>query len=211
MDKKKHCLIVAAGDFDLALFKIKYNPNVLLLVLDGAANHFLSLDVIPDYIMGDFDSIQAETVAYFTNKTQLLKNPNQNSTDLEKAILFAIEQKATHIDIISAMSGERTDHLLENLSVLKKYHAPDQYQITLYHKQEIITFLRDQNLNFSGSVGGQVGIFGFPLAVGNSKGLLWELENYTLEIGRQSSSSNKMKDTQVELNIKGEAILIRPV
>ncbi len=134
---------------------------------------------------------------------------SQNYTDLEKAIQFCASKGAKSIVIVNALGGERTDHSLTNFSILKRYHGKS-YKIQLVTKMEIIEFLKNETRHFRGSKGAKFGLFGFPKAKAYSKGLLWEMNDYPLELGFMESSSNILKDSNITITVKGEALMIRP-
>jgi len=134
---------------------------------------------------------------------------SQNYTDLEKAIQFCASRGAKSIVIVNALGGERTDHSLTNFSILKRYHGK-LYKIQLVTKMEIIEFLKNETIHFSGSRGAKFGLFGFPKARASSKGLLWEMKDYPLELGVMESACNVLKDSNITITVKGEALMIRP-
>jgi thiamine pyrophosphokinase len=133
----------------------------------------------------------------------------QNYTDLEKGIQFCALRGAKSITIVSALGGERTDHSLVNFSILKRYHRKP-YKVQLVTKKEVIEFLKNETVNFKGTRGAKFGLFGFPKARAFSKGLLWEMNDYPLELGLTESSCNILKDSNITITVKGEALMIRP-
>ncbi len=91
----------------------------LIIAADGGSNHALALDVKPDVVIGDLDSIDAATrqrlqqvgahfITYPTHK---------DFTDLELALQYAVECGASEITICGALGG-RWDQSLANLMLL---------------------------------------------------------------------------------------------
>ena len=207
--QKLHAIILAAGNFDTKYLENFDLKNSLFIVLDGAANQLQNTNYCPDYIIGDFDSIDQDTLSFFNHKTQLIKNPDQDTTDLEKALIFIQQFDVQKITILGAAQGERTDHLLYNLSLLKKFYQLDQ-TLEIHQDQEIFCFLKDKNFSFLGQKNEVVALFGAPKAQINSKGLVWELKDYPVIWLEQSSACNRILNEKVELNVQGEIFLIRP-
>lgn len=100
------------------------------LIRDGAFDVILAADsgmeflkreqLIPDIIIGDFDSVKPETLAYFKkipSITWRTLNPVKDDTDTEFAIRYAIGDGASSITLLGA-TGTRLDHVLGNISIL---------------------------------------------------------------------------------------------
>ena len=72
----------------------------LLLCADGGANRiYHAFDTSeeraqfrPDVIIGDLDSVEEEVCKFFEEHgTRVYKNPNQDTTDLEKSLQYVLE------------------------------------------------------------------------------------------------------------------------
>ena len=210
-------LMIANGSFDEELFN-RLRPGKTLVVLDGACNNLYQKEIVPDYIMGDFDSISIECKEHFLSilgGDKIISLPDQSKTDLHKGIEFCDQLSASSIIIIGALGGERTDHEILNLTLLKRLHNPHR-SLMIYSKKEIIQFLKDETITFEATVKAKFGLFGFLKATatsrgeGEEKGLEWELNNYHLEFGGPSSACNEIYSSPVILSIQGEALMIRP-
>lgn len=183
-------------------------PHKTIIVLDGAANHLR--DLVPHYILGDFDSILPKTEKKYRElQVSFIHLHDQEHSDLEKAIIFAKEKGAKRILITSALGGERTDHTLSNLSLLKALYSKE-CAIQIYTSKEIICFLKDETFHFSGSIGAPCAFFGWPKATVSSSGLVWDVKKWNTEIGGKVSSSNRLKTPHVEIKVAGELLLIYP-
>lgn len=182
--------------------------NRTIIVLDGAANKLEHL--VPHYILGDFDSITPATEEKYRQlSVTFIEAEDQDYTDLEKAILFAKEQGATTISICCALGGERTDHTLGNLSLLKKVYAKE-CSIILHTPKELIRFLKDETFHFEGKVGAQCAFLGWPRARVTTQGFVWEVEDWDTEIGGPISSCNQLKKSQATITVEGDVLLIYP-
>lgn len=88
--------------------------------VDGGAEVLKKCGIIPHLIVGDFDSVNTDTLEFFrTRGTRILHIPEQNSNDLEKALQTV--GKETSKFILIGFLGSRFDHTLATLFVLKKY------------------------------------------------------------------------------------------
>ncbi|MDU3397053.1 MAG: thiamine diphosphokinase, partial [Clostridiales bacterium] len=74
----------------------------------------------PDMIVGDFDTVRPETLAYYRRREHIVwdaHQPEKNETDTELALLKAQASGCGEIVILGATGG-RMDHTLGNLHLL---------------------------------------------------------------------------------------------
>lgn len=92
----------------------------LFIACDGAAQKAVALGVVPDVVSGDFDSLDWEAARAALPRTEFVATPDQNRTDLEKAVGIARERRATGLTIAGAAGG-RIDHTLGNAALLLRW------------------------------------------------------------------------------------------
>ncbi|MGE3320533.1 MAG: thiamine diphosphokinase [Candidatus Berkiella sp.] len=90
-----------------------------LICTDGAADTLLQYKLIPNVIIGDFDSL-ANAKERFP-QSQLVKIDDQNTTDFEKALQYCIKFPNKKIVCLGALGGF-ADHGIHNLSLMVQYH-----------------------------------------------------------------------------------------
>ena len=87
-----------------------------IIAVDGSANKLFDLEIIPNVIIGDLDSLQN-----IKNKNiELVKTPDQNKTDFRKTLEWCIEKNILNISIFG-ISGESEDHFLGNYYTLSDF------------------------------------------------------------------------------------------
>ena len=129
--------IIANGE---PLDRIRLN-NILadvdiIIAADGGADICKKNLIIPDYIIGDLDSI--EEISYF-EKSKIIKRPSQDNSDMEKALEFAKRFDADVIKIISAL-GKRSDHAIINVIVFTQFEFNQKLEIyDNYGKMRILS------------------------------------------------------------------------
>ncbi len=90
-----------------------------LLAADGGANHLARIGLKPRYTIGDLDSITPQTRAWIGGE-RLVHRPDQNHTDLEKALIFVFDElKLARLTVLAALGG-RHDHAIGNLGLLAR-------------------------------------------------------------------------------------------
>lgn len=81
----------------------------------------LERGIIPDFALGDFDSVTVDELQQIQEKVSEISvfPAEKDETDLELAIDWAIHQKPSNIYIFGATGG-RMDHFLANIQLLQK-------------------------------------------------------------------------------------------
>lgn len=90
----KKCIIIANGKAP-SKSVIKYLQTIgysALFCADGGADSAKKSGFVPDYIIGDFDSANDQTIRYFKNKSKIIRIKRQNDTDVEKCLKFIIKK-----------------------------------------------------------------------------------------------------------------------
>lgn len=100
------------------LKKILSNVSIIIAA-DGGAELCRYYSIKPDYIIGDLDSITKETRKKFAD-TKIIFEPDQNFTDLQKALRFSCTLKPDRIIILFAF-GKRIDHTICNILIFQNY------------------------------------------------------------------------------------------
>ena len=106
--KMKSCIIIANGDSPKRGI-IKYllkNGAESIIAADGGANTSFKLGIVPDFIIGDFDSVKPKVKKYFADKSELIHIERQDDTDVEKALKFAIEKQYKTVYLLGG-TGDR--------------------------------------------------------------------------------------------------------
>lgn len=85
-----------------------------VICTDGSADKLLEFDLTPHVIIGDQDSTSLNELSY---RGLWIKTPNQDKTDLHKALEWCLVNGLKEIVVLGAM-GEREDHALSNLHLL---------------------------------------------------------------------------------------------
>jgi len=144
-----------------------------IICADGAANKLIELNIIPNFIIGDMDSIKKKYLKKYDIK--ILKIYNQNLNDLSKCLLWLKEQKVREIDIIG-FDGKRFDHSLGNFSVVMKSISFININIFTGHGKFITC---DKKLILKNCKNKHISIFNRSEKIKiNSKNLKYELKDF---------------------------------
>jgi thiamine pyrophosphokinase len=100
-----------------------------------------------------------------------------DTTDLQKAIAFALERGASEIDVVAA-GGGRADHALANLSVLTIFRGVP----VRMHDDQFVISLVDGMTEIEGEPGTLVSLVAIGTCQGvTTTGMRWDLTDFTLE------------------------------
>jgi len=118
----KRVFIISNGiinDPEFIRQKLKEMNAPIIICADGATRYLRPLDIVPEFIIGDMDSIDDDTMRYFNKRgTTILTYPgNKDETDTQLALEYALKLKPDEIFIFGAL-GARIDHALANISLL---------------------------------------------------------------------------------------------
>ena len=117
MNDKKNVSVILNGQMptDDTIIDQITNSDYIIAV-DGSANKLFDLEIIPDVIIGDLDSLQN-----IKNKNiKLVQTSDQNKTDFRKTLEWCIEKNILNISIFG-ISGESEDHFLGNYYTLSDF------------------------------------------------------------------------------------------
>jgi thiamine pyrophosphokinase len=202
---RKHALIIANGEPPqkkrLALL-IQQAGKVICA--DGGANTALKMGITPDAIVGDLDSVHAEALVKF-RRVAIHEDRNDETTDLEKAIAWAIQLKYDHITVVGA-SGRRLDHTVGNLGVLPKFF-PDAI-VTLVDDHGELCYV-GREYTFEAGKGDVVSLLPLNRCEGvSTTGLRYPLEGEILELGVREGTSNIVVSSPVSIKVKKGHLLL---
>ena len=95
------------------------NRDDLIIAADGGCLHCLTLGLTPQVIVGDMDSIPADTLKSFEmTGTEIVRHEaRKDQTDLELALQLALDRGARQVVVLAAL-GLRWDMTLANVMLL---------------------------------------------------------------------------------------------
>ncbi len=175
MNDKKNVSVILNGQMptDDTIIDQITNSDYIIAV-DGSANKLFDLEIIPDVIIGDLDSLQN-----IKNKnTELVKTPDQNKTDFRKTLEWCIEKNILNISIFG-ISGESEDHFLGNYYTLSDFGEKISWKA--YTDFSVISPCVG-NKKFDSFKGQKVSLFCMKgSSTVNSKNLEYPLQSYPLK------------------------------
>jgi thiamine pyrophosphokinase len=195
--------LIANGEIDLSEELISEIKSAqAIIAVDGGLAHCKAYGLMPDFIIGDFDSTPQELLNSFPLVPTKVYPVEKDKTDLELAVELALTLNPSQIRIFGALGG-RIDHLLANVYLLSLCPG----KIFLESKKQKI-FVIDQKIAltpFASQIISLIPLNG-PVYGVTTKGLKWELSQATLT-QQFASISNVALDTNVSIEVENGNLL----
>lgn len=181
-----------------------------IIGVDRGCSYLLKNNIYPDYIVGDFDSINKEDFRKLERKNikKYQYNCEKDSTDSDIAINLAINMKATEVYMFS-MIGSRLDHSFANLGLLSKADKNNIQAYIINDNNKI--FITSKKVTIKKELGYKyVSFLAYCDKVEhfNIKNAKYDLEDYTLNIGDNRTVSNEFINDDIEISFKSGKVLI---
>lgn len=214
----KRAVIVSGGELDeeLTLREIGERGTGCVIVVDRGLEFLYSHQIVPDYIVGDFDSVSREIVDYYRvqkNVPVRAHNPVKDASDTELAIRLAMTVGSKELLILGATGG-RLDHLWANIqSLMIPFKAGIDAKII--DRQNLVRIIGggETRLKKSKAYGQFFSVFpiGNEIFGFNISGAKYPLKNHTLTSDNSLCVSNEIAGDAEEAVIwfpSGEVILM---
>lgn len=180
--------------------------DTLLLCADGGADTARRYDLVPDYIVGDLDSISRESSAGVDPTHIIRVDADNTGTDIQKVLRHAVDLGISEA-VLLGFTGGRTDHLLWNLSVFKTFAE----QIALRIVDEYCDLrLIGQRIRFRATIGQKISLcpLNGPVDGITTTGLKFALQNESLVPGLRDGISNEVVGDIVEIEVERGDLLL---
>ncbi|NLK20960.1 MAG: thiamine diphosphokinase [Epulopiscium sp.] len=203
-------LIFAGGNIrDYSFCNSYVNQADCIICADKGMEHAKNMNLLPDLIVGDFDSASEEAIAFYKNKSVPFKTfpTEKDKTDTELALEYAIHKGAKQIWIVGGI-GSRMDHTLGNIHLLY-LSLKSKIPATLIDAHNQIHLI-DDRITIVGNKNDYVSLIPFSLEVTgvSTKGLYYPLENAILRGGSSYGVSNAITDSKAFITIKSGLLLV---
>lgn len=223
-------LIVTGGfiDNEFTLAYVNRENYQVTFAVDHGLDFFYRTGLVPDYIVGDFDSVEKKVLSAYAVerdegvqqsesgcRPQIIRlNPVKDDTDTEHAVHMALDMGCDSIHIFGA-TGTRLDHVLENLQLLGLALKRNAECVMIDPHNRIRLINKRTVLTKRGQFGKYVSLIPYtPQVTGLTlEGFVYPLSNYTMSsfyvenASSISGVSNEIKDEKAGISMT-EGILV---
>ena len=211
------CIIISAGHF--VPMEIPIAENDLVIACDAGFIYAEQLGILPDLIVGDFDSLsEAGTMAMRSlreiaesDPDRIVKlNVKKDDTDTIKAVKIALSKGYRKFMLYGSLGGKRIDHSIANLQTLLfiKHNGGTGYII---EENRVLLIAENETIRFNRGNSGMVSIFSVSeVSKGVTiRGLMYSLENGELRNDFPLGVSNEfIIDEEAEITVREGTLLI---
>lgn len=199
---EKICYIVGAGDNSGTDFLKRENDYVI--AADGGLLTLQKKNIVPNMIMGDFDSL-----GYIPDGENVIQHEvMKNDTDMMLAVKKALEMGYKHIKLYGGTGG-RVDHTISNIQTML-YASRNGATIEMIDKMNRYQIITDSAIEIEGPEQSGFSIF----AVGgvahkvNIENAMYLLRDFELSPDNPRGTSNSFVGKKVTISVEKGSLLI---
>ena len=209
--RKGKCILIGAGD--LTVGAINKTEADFVIAIDGGMAYLNLLELEPDLIIGDFDSVtetdrKALAILERDYPEKVIRlNPEMDDTDMLYALKYALERGFREFRLYAATGG-RIDHTMANIQCLLylKNHEATGY---LMDGNAMTMIIKNETVCFQEDLEGYLSL----LCLSNKaegvdiRGMKYELTDYTMTNDFPIGISNEFIGKKAEISVKnGELV-----
>jgi thiamine pyrophosphokinase len=189
-------VVLGGAGFAAARLRDEAADATAVVAADAGAAFCLEAGLMPDAVVGDFDSL-AEPVRARIPADRLFGSDWAETNDLEKALAHVAARWRDDVDVAlaagAAFEGGRADHALANLGPLV---AEPHARITMVDGEGRLFALRRGRATFEGLTGATLSVLPWTLhgVTVSERGVRWPLERAAIRLGGRGISNALTQD-----------------
>ena len=177
------------------------------------SEYLYDYEIMPNIILGDFDSISEEKLKKIEEKqVEIIKfPPEKDYTDTEIAIMEAMKRGADTIYLFGGL-GTRADHSLGNIGLLLTTKNKGARLLIVDDHNKI--YLADKNMSLNGSQGEIISFHALSDVVKGFeiRGAKYNLNSYDMHLLDPRAVCNEFIDTPINIKYEsGELLIIHAI
>ncbi|MDC7295402.1 thiamine diphosphokinase [Butyrivibrio sp. DSM 10294] len=218
LDKSEpKCIIISAGHF--VPMEIPIGEEDLVIACDAGYLYAEQLGILPDLIVGDFDSLSQAGPAAVRSLQEIAESDpdrivkldvRKDDTDTIKAVKIAFSKGYRKFMLYGCLGGSRIDHSLANIQTLLfiKHHGGNGY---IMEENRIVLIAENETIRFHRGNSGMISVFSVSeISRGVTlRGLMYTMENGELGNDFPLGVSNEfIIDEEAEITVREGTLLI---
>lgn len=209
MKQSKKALIIANGNLgDASSLKKKLPESDLVIACDGGIRHLKALELLPDIIVGDFDSAEPALLkSYLDMGIPYKKYPKEkDKTDTHIAVDIALQEGADEI-ILTGAFGSRFDHSYANVMLLVYLSKMGIKGKIMDSCNTVMVF--NKSFELSGTPGRILSLLplGDNCIIESLSGLAYKVENKSFPVDFPVGVSNVFEGSKASVKLKSGWIM----
>ena len=191
--------LAGGGPFGQRDLNLCLSRAPVAVAADGGADRLLRMGVMPEAVIGDFDSISAAARSQIPDENQHLV-PEQSTTDFDKSLRAIVAPFVLAL----GFAGARLDHGLAAMHTLVSHS--DRRCILIGPSD--LAFAAPARLELSLGVGEPLSLFPMAPVTGCSEGLEWPIKGLRFSPAGQIGTSNRVVARRVVLEFDSPGMLV---
>ena len=188
----------------------EYIKDSIIVCCDSGLKHAKALGIVPDAIVGDFDSADDEVLEYFKpmNIPTTEFPSHKDETDMELGAEAAIRMGADELVLIGGI-GSRMDHTMGNCNLIVRLYKEGTKAMLVNEKNKIM--VTDNRIELTGKKGDLVSLFpvGIKAEGVTTENLEYPLEDAVLAVDiRLIAVSNVMLGEKAAVSVKNGMLYV---
>ncbi len=195
------CIIFCAGGFDTLAEPI--GPEDFVIAADGGLGHTETLGLVPQEILGDFDSLG------FVPEGANVFPVEKDDTDAMLAARRGLQLGYREFRFYGSLDGPRLDHTVANFQTLQ-FLADRGARGYLIGINSIVTVVKEGTLSFPAGWKGNLSVFclGREAEGVTLRGLHYPLDRGTLTPGFPLGVSNHFTGIPADISVEQGSLLV---
>ena len=207
-------VIISGGTLDEGFVEqvLAQDEGACVIGVDRGLEYLYQKRIQPQYIVGDFDSIRPEVIAYYRDEARVPireYNPIKDASDTEIALRLAMTLGCTEIVVLGATGG-RIDHLWANIQTLAAACRPGVTAYILDPRNKIWVIDRPCTLKKAEAYGTYLSVFSLSGEIYDFslRGTKWPLSHHVLKPLDSLTVSNQFEADEVEIEFPDGLVVV---
>ena len=195
------CIIFCAAGFNGLAEPL--SDDDFIIAADGGLTHAQNLNITPNEILGDFDSLGFEPVGANVFPVE------KDDTDAMLAVRRGLDLGYREFILYGSLDGPRLDHTIANFQTL--HFLADRGTVGyLAGCDYLVTVVKDGSITFPAGLSGTISVFclGADAEGVTMEGLYYPLESATLTAGFPLGVSNHFTGEKAGITVEKGSLLV---
>lgn len=205
---KKSAVAVLGGDTSDTdeYYRSQIEASSFIVGVDAGADTLHRLQIVPDLLVGDMDSISASSLSWCSSKgTEIISFPDEKDEPDTELALSEIERRGISRAVLLDFDGSRLDHFLATLMLM--YGFSDSINVEARSSRLNIGIVRKTaSLEAVSGETWSILPIGPERAVVTLRGFKYEVENRAFPHERPLGVSNMALEGSVEISVSSGAV-----
>lgn len=200
--KKATCFIVGAGSY--SGMPVRPCEGDLVIAADGGYKYLQQEGIMPDVLLGDFDSLDIVP----EHRNLIRHSPIKDDTDMALAAAYG-QAQGLHRFLLYGGLGGRLDHTIANLQLLTGMARAGE-EIYLIGEGIILTVIHNREICFPAEAEGIISVFcmGDQAEGVYESGLKYTLDDFTMTCEVTRGVSNEFTGEESRVSVRNGSLLI---